>query len=259
MKRDWMFLQAVVINTLAALLYALAAGVIALGIACLIEYGGIEKPFSDDDQTLLQNFLGWFAAIYALASGAIIGQSWAKLNKLNSEIDREADALALLVRTAKMCAHSDLAKSLSLAVRVYVAQLRILNVHDNRFNSETYNAMKEIYNCLHRIIADDKDTKDCIKSELLHQYSEAYDARSDRFDLVDQRVPRHIWWILAGSSLAWLWGFFWLKIDAASLSIFTLLCMLFFLTYTFGLARDLDNPLTGFWRIKFTAFKENEF
>jgi hypothetical protein len=82
---------------LVALFYTAIMVFIILGMIQVEKFFGIERPKSDKDQNILQNFIEWYAVIYTLALSLIISNAWVRYNRINSEIDREADELALLI------------------------------------------------------------------------------------------------------------------------------------------------------------------
>lgn len=212
---------------------------------------------SDKDQNLLQNFIEWYAVVYTLVLSVIVGQGWAKYNRINNEIDREADSLVLLVQTGRMFRDQDLSQALYLAVKRYVMSLRLLQSKDNRTANQTHEKMKEIRERVIFLIKSEPD--ECLKSELLHQYNEAYDARGDRFDLIEQKLPPHTWIIFVVASLIWLWGFLWLDFDLDSFKFYILGATILAISYLFYLARDLDDPTTGSWKMKFSSFETHIF
>lgn len=215
------------------------------------------QQLSHDDQNLLQNFIEWYAVVYTLVLSVIVGQGWRKYNKINNEIDREADSLVLLVQTGRMFHHEKLSQALFLAVKRYAICLRLLQANDSRTKNETHEKMKDIRECVILLIKSESD--DCLKSELLHQYNEAYDARGDRFDLIEQKLPPHTWVIFIVASLIWLWGFLWLKFDSVYFKFYLLGATILSISYLFYLARDLDDPTTGNWKMKFSSFETHIF
>ncbi len=213
------------------------------------------------DQNLLQNFIEWYAVFYALALSVILGETWRRHNKITSEIDREADALKLLLQTGKMFPDKRLFGSLLVQVYAYAKCILELQIQDDRSKSSSYPLIQSIRNCVDRMIQKDDNAQECLKSELLHQYCEAYDARGDRFDLIRQAMPTHIWFILGAFSFAWLWGFLWLEFKEGSLNLqrYILGCTTFSISYLFYAARSLNDPRKGSWKLTFMPFRGNLF
>jgi hypothetical protein len=157
------------------------------------------------------------------------------------------------VQTGRLFGNNDLITQLMITVEGYVNCIRKLRAKDYRTNFVTLQRIRNIRDCVGDLIKS-VDVHDSLKSELIHQYNEAYDARGDRFDLLEQQIPFHTWLIFVLFSFAWLWGFFWLNFKYEYLSNYILGCTTFSITYLFHLARDLDDPTSGFWRIKFDSF-----
>lgn len=218
----------------------------------------LKQALSVQALNLLQNFVEWYAVFYTLALSLIVGQAWRKYNRINSMIDREADALTLIVQTGRLFGDNHLSTQLRVAVESYVNSVRTLRVKDYRTNFTSLHKMRTIRERIGELIKSSQ-VPDSLKSELIHQFNEAYDARGDRFDLLEQKIPFHIWVVLALFSLAWLWGFFWLDFESPTLSNYVLGCTTFSITYLFSLARDLDDPTYGFWRVKFESFDSRLF
>ncbi|MDZ7291442.1 MAG: hypothetical protein ONB44_07630 [candidate division KSB1 bacterium] len=212
-----------------------------------------EKPASSEDQVLLQNFIEWYAIFYAFALGLIVGHAWNKHNTINCTIDHEADALALLLQTGRMAHNKILSTNLCDAVESYVRYVRKARYKDRRTKEEAQEEMNKIHGCIEQMI-NSSEVQESLKPELIQQYNKFHDARSDRFDLIKQEIKFPIWMNLIVFSLVWLWGFFWLKIESKQLSNYILGITTFSIAYLFSLARDLDNPKSGFWRMNFEPF-----
>jgi hypothetical protein len=215
-------------------------------------------PLKPGDQSLLQNFIEWYAVIYTLVLSVVVGQAWKKYNDINSEIDREADALVLLVQTGRMFQDEIFSPALFFAVKRYVACVTLLQANDHRVEGESHEKMKAVRKCVELLIQS-HNAEDSLKSELLHQFNEAFDARGDRFDLLEQKLPNHVWIIFVLASLLWLWGFFWLEFDSIIFKFYVLGASVLSISYLFYLARDLDDPAKGAWKMEFTSFENHVF
>jgi hypothetical protein len=237
-----------------------------LWIFLLVIYGMIEvngrffeKPTAG--QNLLQSFIEWYAVFYSLALSVILGEAWRRHNKINFEIDREADALKLLLQAGKMFPDKRLFGSLLVKVYAYAKCVLELQLQDDRSKTPSYQLMQSIRDCVDKMIQNGSNAQECLKSELLRQYCEAYDARGDRFDLIRQTMPTHIWFVLGAFSLAWLWGFLWLEFPKESLNLkrYILSCTTLSIGYLFYAARALNDPSKGSWKLTFIPFRGNLF
>ncbi|MDZ7360764.1 MAG: DUF4239 domain-containing protein [candidate division KSB1 bacterium] len=216
---------------------------------------GIHKPDGKDDQTLLQSYIEWYGVFFTLALSFIIGQGWRKYLRVNSEIDREIDALTLLVRTSEMLGqkHYQLTRTLVRIVILYVETVKSLTVNDKRTDSDTADIMRELHECIKDIVKERK-VSDSIKQQLLQHYCEAYDARGDRFDLAAQKLPRIAWIILLVVSFTWLWGFVWLEFHTIELNLYISACTLGSVSFLFLLAWQLNNVTQGRFSMDFSSF-----
>lgn len=125
----------------------------------------LSETLSLADQNLLQNFIEWYAVIYTIILSVIIGQAWRKYIRVNNEIDREADALVLLVQTARMFKDEYLSSALFQAVKRYVKCLILLQSKDRRTNGELREKLRAIREYV--VLLMQSETDDCLKSDLL--------------------------------------------------------------------------------------------
>jgi hypothetical protein len=88
---------------------------------------------------------------------------------------------------------------------------------------------------------------------------EIFDARGDRFDLFEQRLPHHVWIIFVVVSVVWIWGFLWLKFDSDIFEVYVLGATILSVSYLFYLAHDLDDITQGIWKVKFASFENIDF
>lgn len=223
---------------------------------------GLSAPTAPSDQALLQSFIGWYAAVYTLILTLIVGQGWNRYLRVNNEIDREADALSLLARTSEMCGSNPkdqgISDALVAVVSQYVAEVKSLMALDQRLGGSTEKKMKQIHVCVEHLITQ-TEIEDCVKSELLKHYCDAYDARSDRFDILDEALPDSVWHMLIIASLIWLFGFFWIDFKSSCLEIFVTVSILGSVSYLYRLARDFDDLRSGYFRANFASFQLNIF
>lgn len=230
----WEVLQAIIQESAKlAFQVAVIAGMLYIMITGVEKYG-IQKPAASEDQTLLQNYIEWYGVFYTLTLSFIIGQGWQKYLKANSEIDREADALSLLLRTSEMCnkSHKELQDELVKTVRLYIDAVKIRTVDDQKTDPITAGLMSQIHNCVKNIVKQ-KKVGDSIKSQLLHHYCDAFDARGDRLDRINQKLPRVVWIVLVVVSFTWLWGFVWLEFKTLELNLYISICTLGWVSYLF--------------------------
>lgn len=109
---------------LVAFIYTAIMVIIILAMTQIESFFVIARPTSEIDQNILQNFIEWYAVIYTLALSLIISNGWVRHNRINSEIDREADELSLLIQIGRMSGDRRLSNNLARAVRIYVNYVR---------------------------------------------------------------------------------------------------------------------------------------
>ncbi len=242
----------------------IAYAIIVVATLLLMIDGGevvlVTRPKIADDQNILLNYIAWFSIFYTLTLSSIVGQGWRKFLRVNSEIDREADALVLLLRTSEMCSkrHLKIKDKLTRTVILYVEKVKLWRREDRRVESPSAEFMKKIHVCIKEFVKK-KDISDAIKSELLHHYCDAYDARGDRFDLIAQKLPKGVWFILIIISFTWLWGFVWLKVWSPLLKVYMSVGVMGMVSFLYFIAKDLDNLTTGYFKMDFAPFEHKEF
>ena len=234
-------------------------GLFSLAVFVLLKVNHqVHQPLGDSDAALLQNFIEWYAIFYTLALSIIVGQAWTKYNRVNFEIDREADSLSLLVQTTRMGTDRILSARLVHIVTQYVNCVRESRAADRRTDSTSEVRLKEIRDGVEQLVVNE-NTQESVKAELLKHYNDVYDARGDRFDQLGRKLPFYMWSIFVIFSMLWLWGFFCLDFQADELRYYVLGCTVFSACFLYYLARDLDDPERGFWRMNFDSFEQRIF
>ena len=232
---------------------------VSLVIAMILVKKYFFEDLSNMDQPLLQNFIEWFAVIYSLVLTVIIGHAWKKYSNINNEIDREADSLVLVVQTSKMFkGYDNLTKGLLLAIKRYAKYMIFINAKDKRQKKQSLSKLENIQKFVELLIIESKGL-DCLKSDLLHHFNQSFDARGDRFDLIEMKLPNHVWIIFIITSLLWLWGFLWLNFESKAFESYVLGSAFISVSYLFYLARALNDPTKGIWKMRFDSFKTHIF
>jgi hypothetical protein len=126
----------------------------------------IGKPFDPEDQRVLQNFIEWYAIFFSLALSLIIGNGWIKYNKINSEIDREADALKLLIQSSSLSRQKELSSRLALAVQSYVGSVIKSKVEHGKTGRDLTEKTNLIRENIQRMVQDE-NVEEYLKSELI--------------------------------------------------------------------------------------------
>lgn len=97
-----------------------------------------------------------------------------------------------------------------------------------------------------------------LTKELIRCFDEAADTRGDRDAIAKERIPSVLWFMMVFTSMIWLTSFFWLAFKDVHLGVAVF--MLFSTSVTvIGLlfiAKDIDNPISGMWKISFNAFRD---
>lgn len=66
------------------------------------KFSALISSLPTDHQDVLRSFIEWYAVFYALALSVILAEAWRRHNQINSDIDREADALKQILQAGKL-------------------------------------------------------------------------------------------------------------------------------------------------------------
>jgi len=159
-----------------------------------------------DHQDVLRGFIEWYAVFYALALSVILAEAWRRHSQINSDIDREADALKQMLQAGKLFPDTKIYNRLVLKVFAYANTVLEFQFKDKRTKTKSYRRLKSTRNSVDKMIGGSSNTRkesvqEFLKADLLRHYCDACDARGDRFDQIDQRLPNYIWFLLGLFSL----------------------------------------------------------
>jgi len=233
--------------------------IVILGIILFAIFSAIfaitrQNNLSDGDIQVIQGFIEWFGVVYGLLLAMIIVEVWTKHNHINSEIDKEADALYLLLKTAGYSNDKIAYYELIQIIHNYATFVTSVNNGYDKHKNEVQEHLKELYEGVKRLIKE-VDSQ-AIAYELIHRVNEVVDARGDWVARTKEHIPRQLWLLLVVASIVWLVSFLGLKIETFLLSLAIIGSAVFVVTAILYIAADLDNPKDGLWTPKFDSFED---
>ena len=213
-----------------------------------------DSPFSDRDSDIVGGFIEWFGVIYGVLLALIVVEAWQKNNIINNEVDREADALVLLLKTARYIDNTSQIRSLAKNLRKYADKVMELQGKNCFDNDEISDHLDIIHREAAKIVIDEQ-TPAPIAAEIMRQVNDAIDTRGDWVAHAKQHILPALWLLIISSSVAWVLCFFGLKIENTALAISMSAVATFTVSAIILLIKDLDNPACGIWCVKFDSFE----
>ena len=210
--------------------------------------------FSDEDSSIIGNFIEWFGVLYGVLLALVVVEVWQKYSLLNNEIDREADALVLLLKTIRFLDDKYKIKCIAQHIKEY-ANIILQFKQTHAFDSST--ASKKLDE-IHKEVGDILTSDKCplpLSIQIMYHINDAIDTRGDWIAHAKDRMPKTLQVLIFFTSIFWVLGFFGLNIKSLTLALmlcgaatFTVLSILFIII-------DLDDPKGGFWGAQFESFE----
>ncbi len=205
---------------------------------------------------ILANFIEWFSVLQSILLALVVVQVWSKFTTVEMLVDKEADAWASFLRFARFLDSPDHAQSLAQHVKNFCKDWSEYIPKDKKALSKYRDYVDQIFSILKEMTAKQKDG--FVVKEMLRTFDEAIDTRYDMAALIKERTPETFWLLLIFASMVWLLSFFWLGFQGIDvvLSTFMLAGTTLTLLLLLAIAWDIDNPASGFWKIKFQSFDD---
>ena len=239
----------------------IAAVVFLIAWVAIFRLFPISSNLPTNDNDILGGFIEWFGALFGIILALVLVQVWAKHSQINEEIDREADALTLLVKTCNLLPYADAKERVAQRVKTYAEKVKNRGLKDKKNHSAAEDPQQreivEALDSLHRSIGEivtNPAYPHGMGGELLRLMNDVIDNRGDRLSHVHDHVPKPMWQMIMGTSTVWLTAFFALHIDNDLLAMFITGGALFTVSAILFVINDIDNHVGGFWYANFTSF-----
>lgn len=228
--------------------------VLIISLFVLIFLLSRREIFFKEDADILGNFIEWFGVLYGVLLALVVVEVWQKFSLLNKEIDREADALVLLLKNIRFL--DDKLKIKQIAQRVLEYSKIMLQIEKTyAFNdSKASTKLDEIHQEVGGILKSEKCPLP-LAIQIIYHINDAIDIRGDWIAHAKERMPAALRILSIFTSIIWVLGFFGLNIKSDILAFiltgaatFTVLTILFIII-------DLDDPEGGVWGVEFESFE----
>jgi len=216
------------------------------------------KYFSltEADRSILGNFIEWYGILLSVLLALLVVQVWTKFTMINLLIDQEADALASLLRFARFRKAPGFFNKLLNEVIIYCKNNSSSNSTNSKSNKQYREQQEKIFEIL--LGAIEPDEKSCVSNEMIRVFDLSVDIRGDREALLKERIHNSLWFLLIISSAIWILCFIWLSFQNIRWPLGAF--MVFFSTFTIGsllfIAKDIDSPTGGVWKVSYASFNE---
>lgn len=210
----------------------------------------IDEQIPESDRGVIGNFIEWFGVVYGVTLALVVVEVWKNFTMINNEVDREADALVLLLRTVSYLNDPNALKAFASRLREYTD----LILQNSKNADEAKQKLDEVHEWIGNTI-NDEQTPPILASEMIRLINEAIDLRGDRLAHERERIPKAFWSIVIIASILWLICFFGLKIEKVYIAFFICGSATFIVASLLFIIADLNQPSEGFFRISFEPFE----
>ncbi|MFZ5518543.1 MAG: hypothetical protein ACOY90_18075 [Candidatus Zhuqueibacterota bacterium] len=211
------------------------------------------KVIPENDSAIIGNFIEWFGVLYGVLLALVVVEVWQRHSLVNNEIDREADALVLLLKTTRYL--QDKKKVLAIAKLIYdYSRIMLRAKHPRQYSNPKVNSkLDEIHREIGSVLQDDRIPLP-FSLEMMRYINDAIDIRGDWMSLVRERMPKGIWVLLLFTSVWWVLGFFGLNIENFTIAFTLCSVATFTVSAIIFIVNDLDDPISGLWKTRFESF-----
>jgi len=179
---------------------------------------------------------------------------WTRHSQVNEELDKEADALTLLLKTCVL--HNDSAYMTRIAesIKAYATHVEQKRTSDRDDCIDTVGALDNLHHIVGEMVIDRKGN-DVLEKELLRLVNDVIDTRGDRLAHLGEHVPDKMWALILCTSSVWFLAFFMLRIQHDVIAVLITGGTLFTVTAVLLVIKDIDNHEGGTWFAHFDVFK----
>lgn len=219
-----------------------------------------QPDLDESDRDIIAGFIEWFGLLYGILLALMVVEVWSNFSTVEREIDKEADELFLLYRTANILNNLELKDNITIGVKEYANYILSDSGKQTRLSgSEKIDSTaKKLLNKLHHTcgIAINTTNQYSIASELLKRINRIQDTRGDRVAHANENIPLGLYLLLIFTSLVWLIPFLFLNIENVLIWLLIVGGVSYTITFLVLLIWDLDNPYKGQMQVSFESFNE---
>ena len=211
-------------------------------------------PSNDAAGTYLQTL----GTIYAVLLAFVVFVVWTQFTETRSNLEREANALADLVRSAGgLCA--PLPERITLAGRRYADLLlgmewKALATDDPAPLEAGWSLVDELWDML-RGCEPKSETERVYYAEVLARYNELSDARTARIASARTRIPLPLRVLLYTGAFFTVGSMCLLGVQSAAIHCIMTASMAGAVAHVLVVVEDLDQPFRGYWQVPSEPFE----
>ncbi|MDZ7331921.1 MAG: DUF4239 domain-containing protein [candidate division KSB1 bacterium] len=236
-------------------LVSAAAMILAICLFVLLFLLARHEDIFKADAPIIGNFIEWFGVLYGVLLALVVVEVWQKNSVLNNEIDREADALVLMLKTARFLNDREGVRDLAIKTQQYAEMILAHKTTDAFESQQAADRLDEIHRAIGKLIKTADPCPLPFANQLIYHINDAFDTRGDWIARAKVRMPTALQFLVFFASLVWVLGFFGLNITSDILA--GILCGSATLTVStiLFIIVDLDDPKSGVWKAEFDSFK----
>jgi hypothetical protein len=210
--------------------------------------------FNEHDTNIIGNFIEWFGVLYGVLLALVVVEVWQKFSVLNKEIDREADALVLLLKNVRFLKDKMKIKQIGQCVLEYANLILDTSKSYSFNNPQVAKKFDEIHNEVGDILKIDSCPLP-LSIQIIYHINEAIDIRGDWIAHAKERMPVALRVLIFLTSIIWVLGFFGLNIESDTLALMLCGTATFTVSTILFIIIDLDDPKGGVWGAQFESFE----
>ena len=201
-------------------------------------------------------FVSAYGTVYGVILGFVVIEVWNQFNRTQGMVDEEALELESLYQMAEFIKENEVADEVRKNIVEYVES--ILEKHTTYNKSlqsrkGSVDRLDDLSETISRLILN--SSRDLVVFEhLVNQYRRFRDARGKRNRNSDFRLPDALNRFLQMSSFLIIAVFMLVGYQSLLSSVVSVGALTFLLTFVHLIILDLDDPLSGYWRIEFESF-----
>ncbi|MSP61037.1 MAG: DUF4239 domain-containing protein [Myxococcales bacterium] len=204
------------------------------------------------------NYLQTVGTVYAVLLAFVVFVVWTQFNEARAQVEREANELMDLSRTAKGLP-DPIASRVQASLADYVAAVLGIEwkaMEQNQlagFDRGT-EILEELWDVLHRVDLSG-ECQGAIYGEVLARFNDLSDARTNRLSGSRMRIPLALKVLLYTGAMITVGSLYMLAVDNEVIHMIITAAMAGAISHVLYLIHDLDNCFSGDWQVPREPFE----
>lgn len=212
------------------------------------------RPSSNE----IGSFIQALSTIYAVLLAFVVYVVWAQFNETRTLIDREANELLDLYRTARGFA-KDTRDSIQRELHAYLCDVverewPALAVGDDAVLDDVGRRLDRVWNHITRL----EPANDChvaLFDEVLSRFNDLSDCRTNRISASRMRMPLGLRLLMYAGAFFTIGAMYLLAFDRFAMHAIAVGTLAGAISHILYIVWDLDNPFNGDWQVEPRAFE----